>query len=90
MVNESAANILDRTAKSPNRVRPVTEYERVRWAAGKAVTGKEDEENAIAAWRNCFLRFGNGGNNGSLLAESMNDILLRYASGDSRDQKLLD
>lgn len=88
--NESTAKILDKTASSPNRVRPVTEYERVRWAAGKAVTGKEDEENAIAAWRKCFLQFGKGGDNGSLLAKSMNDILLRYASGDRRDQKLLD
>ncbi|MCM1103947.1 MAG: hypothetical protein NC409_07550 [Clostridium sp.] len=87
--DQAMAEILDRTASSPDRARPVSEYERIRWTAGSVTAGKEEEERAVAAWRDCFRRFACGKNDSSRLSQTMNEILLRYASGGSNDQKLL-
>lgn len=88
IANESEAKLLERTASSPERARPVSESAQVRWAAAKAAVKDEDEKNAIAAWRDCFLRFGSSLDH-DRLTEEMNAVLMRYASGGSSDQKLL-
>ncbi len=89
VAHEMRAELLDRTAHHPARVRPLSEWEQMAWIAGKVKADPEEETLALEEWRKCFAAFRFGGERFDAIAGRMGEALTRFASGNSENPRFL-